>query len=61
MGERRNPVMQGTTLDGTGFRSAHPPAYRLLVDSGESELRVAAGRVAERTRLAELQRVGDTA
>ena len=55
--ESANDAVMGTTLDGTGFRSGHPPAYCLLVAFGEGELRVGAGRVAERTRLAELQRV----
>ena len=39
-----------------------PMAYRFLVNfAKDNELRVRDGRVAERTRLAEMQRVGDTA
>ena len=39
-----------------------PMAYRFLLSfAKDNELRVRDGRVAERTRLAELQRVGDTA
>jgi hypothetical protein len=39
-----------------------PIAYRLLVNfAKDNELQVREGRVAERTRLAEMQRVGDTA
>ena len=39
-----------------------PMAYRFLVNfAKDNELRVREGRIEERTRLAELQRVGDTA
>jgi Protein of unknown function (DUF3579) len=39
-----------------------PMAYRLLLSfAKDNELRVRDGRVAERSKLAELQRVGDTA
>jgi hypothetical protein len=39
-----------------------PMAYRFLVSfAKDNELQVRDGRIAERTRLAELQRVGDTA
>ena len=39
-----------------------PMAYRFLVNfAKDNELQVRDGRVAERTRLAEMQRVGDTA
>jgi uncharacterized protein DUF3579 len=39
-----------------------PMAYRFLVSfAKDNELRVREGRVEERTKLAELQRVGDTA
>ena len=41
---------------------AEPMAYRFLLGfAKDNELRVRDGRIAERTRLAELQRVGDTA
>jgi hypothetical protein len=58
-------VIRGTTLDGKPFRPsdrAEPMAYRFLINfAKDNELRVRDGRVAERTRLAEMQRVGDTA
>ena len=39
-----------------------PMAYRFLVNfAKDNELRVREGRIEERTRLAELERVGDTA
>ena len=39
-----------------------PMAYRFLVNfAKDNELRVREGRIEERTKLAELQRVGDTA
>jgi hypothetical protein len=39
-----------------------PMAYRFLLSfAKDNELQVRDGRIAERTRLAELQRVGDTA
>jgi hypothetical protein len=39
-----------------------PMAYRFLLNSAkDNELKVRDGRVEERTKLAELQRVGDTA
>ena len=64
-------VIQGTTLDGKLFRPGdwdvrleqmEPKAYRFLLSfARDNELRVRDGRVAERSKLAELQRVGDTA
>jgi hypothetical protein len=63
-------VIQGTALDGKLFRPGdrdvrleqiEPKAYRFLLSfARDNELRVR-GRVAERSKLAELQRVGDTA
>ena len=39
-----------------------PMAYRFLLNfAKDNELRVRDGRVAERTKLAEMQRLGDTA
>jgi hypothetical protein len=44
------------------LESIEPMAYRFLLNfAKDNELRVREGRVEERTRLAELQRVGDTA
>jgi hypothetical protein len=44
------------------LEQAEPMAYRFLLGfAKDNELRVRDGRIAERTRLAELQRVGDTA
>ena len=44
------------------LESIEPMAYRFLLNfAKDNELRVRDGRVEERTRLAELQRVGDTA
>jgi hypothetical protein len=70
-------VIVGTTLDGSAFRprdwaerlcgvmaafGGDPMAYRFLVNfAKDNELQVRDGRVAERTKLAEMQRVGDTA
>jgi hypothetical protein len=46
----------------TRLESIEPMAYRFLVNfARDNELRVRDGRIEERTRLAELQRVGDTA
>jgi len=45
-----------------GDHRIEPMAYRFPVNfARDNELRVREGRIAERTRLAELQRVGDTA
>jgi hypothetical protein len=67
-------VIQGITLDGKAFRpsdraerlcgvmAAFGGDHRFLVNfAKDNELRVREGRIEERTRLAELQRVGDTA
>ncbi|MGQ0545958.1 MAG: DUF3579 domain-containing protein [Betaproteobacteria bacterium] len=44
------------------LEQAEPMAYRFLASfAKDNELQVRDGRIAERTRLAELQRVGDTA
>ena len=44
------------------LEEVEPMAYRFLLSfAKDNELRVRDGRVAERTKLAELQRVGDTA
>jgi hypothetical protein len=44
------------------LESIEPMAYRFLLNfDRDHELRVRDGRIEERTRLAELQRVGDTA
>jgi hypothetical protein len=44
------------------LESIEPMAYRFLLNfAKDNELRVRDGRIEERTRLAELQRVGDTA
>ena len=44
------------------LEQVHPMAYRFLLNfAKDNELQVRDGRVAERTKLAELQRVGDTA
>lgn len=44
------------------LESIEPMAYRFLVNfAKDNELRVREGRIEARTRLAELQRVGDTA
>ena len=44
------------------LESIEPMAYRFLLNfARDNELRVRDGRTEERTRLAELQRVGDTA
>jgi hypothetical protein len=44
------------------LEALEPMAYRFLVSfAKDNELQVRDGRIAERTRLAELQRVGDTA
>ena len=46
----------------TRLESIEPMAYRFLLSfAKDNELRVRDGRVEERTKLAELQRVGDTA
>jgi hypothetical protein len=44
------------------LEQVEPMAYRFLVNfAKDNELQVRDGRVAERTKLAEMQRVGDTA
>ena len=44
------------------LEQVEPMAYRFLVNfAKDNELQVREGRVAERTRLADMQRVGDTA
>ena len=44
------------------LESIEPMAYRFLLSfAKDNELRVREGRIEERTKLAELQRVGDTA
>lgn len=44
------------------LEEVEPKAYRFLVNfAKDNELQVRDGRVAERTKLAEMQRVGDTA
>jgi len=44
------------------FEELEPMAYRCLLSfAKDNELRVRDGRIAERSKLAELQRVGDTA
>jgi Protein of unknown function (DUF3579) len=61
--------IQGTTLDGKPcvvvdlrLGQIEPMPYRLLFNfAKDNELQVRDGRVAQRTRLAEMQRVGDTA
>jgi hypothetical protein len=46
----------------TRLEEIEPMAYRFLVNfAKDNELRVRHGRIEERTKLAELQRVGDTA
>src|SRR3982750_4768589 len=45
-----------------GLEEIEPMAYRFLLSfAKDNELKVRDGRIEERTRLAELQRVGDTA
>ena len=44
------------------LEAIEPMAYRFLLNfAKDNELQVRAGRVSERTKLAEMQRVGDTA
>ncbi len=64
-----SPFVQPTTVDGVRcvvvdrrLELIEPMAYRFLVNfAKDNELRVREGRIEERTRLAEVQRVGDTA
>jgi len=64
-----SPFVHPITVDGVRcvvvdvrLEEIEPMAYRFLINfAKDNELRVRDGRVAERTRLAELQRVGDTA
>jgi len=64
-----SPFVHPITVDGVRcvvvdvrLERIEPMAYRFLVNfARDNELRVREGRIEERTRLAELQRVGDTA
>jgi uncharacterized protein DUF3579 len=64
-----SPFVHPVTSDGVRcvvvdlrLESIEPMAYRFLLNfARDNELRVREGRVAARTKLAELQRVGDTA
>jgi hypothetical protein len=64
-----SPFVHPVTADGVRcvvvdrrLESIEPMAYRFLLNfAKDNELRVRDGRTEERTRLAELQRVGDTA
>jgi hypothetical protein len=64
-----SPFVHPVTADGVRcvvvdvrLEEVEPMAYRFLLSfAKDNELRVRDGRVAERTKLAELQRVGDTA
>src|SRR3954469_10115021 len=53
--------VRGVVVD-RRLEQIEPKAYRFLVNfARDNELRMREGRIEERTRLAELQRVGDTA
>ena len=53
--------VRGVVVD-RRLESIEPMAYRFVLNfAKDNELRLRDGRIAERTRLAELQRVGDTA
>ena len=64
-----SPFVHPITADGvrcvvvdTRLETIEPMAYRFLLNfAKDNELKVRQGRVAERTKLAEMQRVGDTA
>jgi hypothetical protein len=64
-----SPFVHPVTADGVRcvvvdvrLEQLEPMAYRFLLNfAKDNELQVRDGRVAERTKLAELQRVGDTA
>jgi hypothetical protein len=64
-----SPFVHPITTDGVRcvvvdvrLEEVEPMAYRFLLSfAKDNELRTRDGRVAERTRLAQLQRVGDTA
>jgi Protein of unknown function (DUF3579) len=64
-----SPFVHPVTADGlrcvvvdARLEQLEPMAYRFLLNfAKDNELQVRDGRVAERTKLAELQRVGDTA
>ena len=64
-----SPFVHPVTADGVPcvvvdvrLEELEPMAYRFLLNfAKDNELQVRDGRVAERTKLAELQRVGDTA
>ena len=64
-----SPFVHPITVDGVRcvvvdrrLEQIEPMAYRFLVNfAKDNELQVREGRIEERTRLAELQRVGDTA
>ena len=66
---RYSPFVHPITVNGVRcvvvdrrLEEIEPRAYRFLVNfAKDNELRVRRGRVEERTKLAELQRVGDTA
>lgn len=64
-----SPFVYPVTADGvrcvvvdTRLEQIEPMAYRFLLGfAKDNELQVRDGRIAERTKLAEMQRVGDTA
>ena len=64
-----SPFVHPITVDGVRgvvvdarLEQIEPMAYRFLLNfAKDNELQVRDGRVAERTKLAEMQRVGDTA
>ncbi len=71
-GDRRmqySPFVHPVTANGVRcvvvdvrLEDIEPMAYRFLVNfANDNELRMRDGRIAERSKLAELQRVGDTA
>ena len=54
--------MRRCVVVGVRLEQIEPTPYRLLFNfAKDNELQVRDGRVAQRTRLAEMQRVGDTA
>ena len=64
-----SPFVHPITVDGVRcvvvdqrLEAVEPMAYRFLVNfAKDNELQVRNGRISERTKLAEMQRVGDTA
>jgi len=57
-----SPFVHPVTSNGEYCMRLEPMAYRFLLNfAKDNELQVRDGRVAERTRLAGMQRVGDTA